>query len=229
VQHLFSGIDPELVLFDLDGTLVDSVPDLTNAVDCMLTELGRAEAGIENVRRWVGNGASVLVKRALANNLLTDSAEEASNDELYDQAYSLFLAFYGQSTTDKSKLYPGALLCLQGFKAKGIRMGLVTNKPIVFTNSMLKDLELDIFFDAVLGGDSLSKKKPDPLPLQSIMQSYNVDPGKTLMVGDSVSDVRAARAAGCRVACVPYGYNHGDNIAQAEPDLIVERLDLLLE
>lgn len=229
MHHLFSGIDPELVLFDLDGTLVDSVPDLAHAVDRMLAELGRAEAGVENVRRWVGNGASILVKRALANNMLTDSAEEATDAELYDQAYSLFLAFYGQSTADKSKLYPGAMLCLQGFKAKGVRMGLVTNKPIVFANSMLKDLELDVFFDAVLGGDSLTRKKPDPLPLQSIMQSYNVDPEKTLMVGDSVSDVRAARAAGCRVACVPYGYNHGDNIAQSEPDLIVERLDMLLE
>ena len=211
-------------MFDLDGTLVDSIPDLAQAVDKMLHALGRPVAGIDKVACWVGNGASVLVRRALAGGLCDQQIDES----LFKQAYPLFLQFYGEATSDQSELYPGALECLEGLKKQGVKLGLVTNKPILFTRSMLEGFQLDGFFDVVLGGDSLAEKKPDPMPLLEVMRRCDVQSEKALMVGDSVSDVRAARAAGCSVVCVSYGYNHGQPISLSEPDLVVDRLDQLL-
>ncbi len=224
MRHLFDGQYPKLVLFDLDGTLVDSVPDLASAVDRMLIALLRPAAGVEKVRCWVGNGAPMLVKRALADCMCPSDAD----DPLFEKAYALFLQFYGESTAGDSVIYPGVLRCLQGLREAGVPMGLVTNKPIHFTHHLLSGMKIDHFFGVVLGGDSLAKKKPDPLPLQEIMRRFEVSPAETLMVGDSISDVNAARAAGCAIACVPYGYNHGEDIAMSDPDLMVERLDMLL-
>ncbi|MAY42489.1 MULTISPECIES: phosphoglycolate phosphatase [unclassified Neptuniibacter] len=224
MKELFDGVNPELVMFDLDGTLVDSVPDLAVAIDRMLQALDRPLAGVGKVRNWVGNGAAVLVRRALADNMSVDAHEE----ELYEKGLSLFMAFYAKATADQSQLYPGALACLKLLKENRIKMGLVTNKPISFTRTMLDGFELTGFFEVILGGDSLAKKKPDPLPLQEIMRQCGVAADRALMVGDSISDVSAARAAGCAVACVPYGYNHGECISLSAPDLMVERLDHLL-
>lgn len=224
MQQLFKGQDPKLVLFDLDGTLVHSVPDLAHAVDRMLQALGMPVAGIEKVGAWVGNGAAVLVRRALAD----DMSGEGVAEDLFAKAYASFLAFYAQATTERSELYAGVMVCLEGLKEKGIQLGVVTNKPMEFTHSMLAGFKLARFFDVVLGGDSLPERKPHPLPLQEAMRLCSSLPESTLMVGDSVNDVAAARAAGCPVVCVPYGYNHGQDIAQAGPDMIVERLDLLL-
>ncbi len=224
MRRLFAGRDPALVLFDLDGTLVDSVPDLAAATDRMLLALGREAAGVERVRTWVGNGAQVLVKRALSGQQAVADIEPA----LFEQALQLFLAFYGQATSQASVLYPGVGACLEGLKARGIEMGVVTNKPIRFTRPMLEGFGIAQYFSLVLGGDSLPTRKPDPAMLLHAMAHCRVTPGETLMVGDSSNDVGAARAAGCPVACVPYGYNHGEPIATAQPDLIVARLDQLL-
>ncbi|MBY4676084.1 phosphoglycolate phosphatase [Marinobacterium arenosum] len=225
MRTLFDGRDPKAVLFDLDGTLVDSVPDLAQAVDRMLVELGRAEAGEARVRQWVGNGAQLLVKRALCGQLSLDGVAE---DAQFDRAYRLFLQFYGEHTSGFSTLYPGVLDCLDGLRQRGIALAVVTNKPMRFTEPMLAGFGLSDYFQCVLGGDSLSVKKPDPAPLLQAMRQLGSGPADTLMVGDSVNDLRAARAAGCPVACVPYGYNHGEPIAVSKPDLLVERLDQLL-
>lgn len=224
MKHLFSSQDPALVLFDLDGTLVDSVPDLAQAIDRMLTSLGRPVAGLEAVSHWVGNGAPMLVKRALTGEMCPDLLDDA----LFDKGYRSFLKFYAQATADQSVLYPGVIECLSELKGRGIKLGLVTNKPMRFTTSMLKGFELTDYFDVVLGGDSLPRKKPDPLPLQEAMRVCGALPEMTLMVGDSISDLSAARAAGCQVACVPYGYNHGKDIFQSEPDLKLESLYQLM-
>lgn len=224
MRQLFSGDYPELVLFDLDGTLIDSVPDLSEAVDRMLLSLGKPAAGIEQVQRWVGNGAAVLVGRALSGAM--EPVDE--KHELFADAYRSFLEYYAQTEAQPEQLYAGVLSCLQHLFERGVKLGLVTNKPIRFTREILEETGLVTFFNVVVGGDSFAEKKPHPLPLIEAMRTVGVGPEQTLMVGDSVSDVRAARAAGCAVACVPYGYNHGNDIALADPDLIVERLDELI-
>lgn len=220
MRQLFSGSNPELVLFDLDGTLVDSVPDLAQAVDRMLSALGKPEAGVDKVRTWVGNGAAVLVERAISDEMYPSDIDQGE----FEKAYALFLDYYAQATADQSVLYPGVEQCLQSLQQQSIRMGVVTNKPIRFTDTMLEGFGLSGYFDVVLGGDSLPQKKPEPEPLLEAMKRCDVEPESTLMVGDSKSDVGAARAAGCPVVCVPYGYNHGQDIADSNPDLIVESL-----
>lgn len=220
MRELFAGQEPKLVLFDLDGTLVDSVPDLANALDRMLLELGQAPAGVDKAREWVGNGAPVLVRRALTGEM--DS--EVACQETYEKAYALFLKFYGEATSDQSVLYEGVKACLDGLHAKNIQLGVVTNKPIEFTHSMLEGFELQDYFSVVLGGDSLPQKKPSPEPLLEAMKHCGASASETLMVGDSKSDVGAARAAGCPVICVPYGYNHGESIENSSPDRIVNSL-----
>ncbi len=226
MRHLFEGNDPALVLFDLDGTLVDSVPDLAVAVDLMLETLDLAPAGVERVRDWVGNGAPTLVRRALHGELDVSAAAFAPGQ--FEEAYALFLQFYGESTATLSVLYPGVSECLKGLRARGISLGIATNKPMRFTTEMLQGLGIDSYFQVVIGGDSLPTCKPDPAMLLSAIEQCGAMPVTTLMVGDSSNDIRAARAAGCKVVAVPYGYNHGEPIEASAPDLIVERLDALL-
>ncbi|MGB0205064.1 MAG: phosphoglycolate phosphatase [Neptuniibacter sp.] len=224
MQSLFSGENPKLVLFDLDGTLVDSVPDLADAVDRMLLSMEKQPAGVDKVRQWVGNGAAVLVRRALTGKMESTAVDDAE----FESAYKLFLQYYGEKTAENSCLYEGVEDCLQSLKEQSIKMGLVTNKPIQFTRSMLSGFALDTYFDVVIGGDSLPQKKPSPEPLLEAMKSCSSSPQETLMVGDSKSDIGAARAAGCPVVCVPYGYNHGEDIANYNPDMIVDSLAELI-
>lgn len=226
MRHLFEGQDPALVLFDLDGTLVDSVPDLSVAVDRMLEALGHAPAGVGRVRDWVGNGAPTLVRRALHGDL--DICGAVLPADCFEQAYALFLQFYGESTTAQSTLYPGVIDCLNGLQARGVRLGVATNKPMRFTDEMLRGLGIAGYFQVVIGGDSLPTCKPDPAMLFHAIEQCGASPGTTLMVGDSSNDIKAGRAAGCKVAAVPYGYNHGEPIEASAPDLIVARLDALL-
>lgn len=220
IRRYFNGGLPRLVIFDLDGTLVDSVPDLALAIDLMLEALDLPLAGQERVRCWVGNGAQMLVQRAL---------KEISPNEaiVFDRAFELFLHHYRDNLSCKSALYLGVNRALERCTELDIPMAIVTNKPIAFTHPLLSHLQIDGFFRDVLGGDSLSKKKPDPMPLLVLMDKYGLAPTEVLMVGDSVNDVRAARNAGCPVIAVPYGYNHGEDIKLSEPDDVVERLDLL--
>jgi len=226
MKQLFNGQYPELVLFDLDGTLIDSVPDLAAAVDTMLVALEREPVGVEHVRHWVGNGAPMLVKRALTGEQEPD--ERALDEALFEQAFALFMDAYGNNAAHSSELYPGVIDCLEGLQSQGVRMGLVTNKPIRFTHPLLDEFGLSGFFDVVLGGDSLPVKKPDPGQLLHAMQELGVKPENTLMVGDSRNDIGAAKAAGCPVVAVPYGYNHGEPVEQSQPDLIVDQLDQLV-
>lgn len=226
MRTLFNGQDPKLVLFDLDGTLIDSVPDLAAAVDAMLAELDRPAAGVERVRHWVGNGAQVLVQRALTGEQHPDS--ESIDPALFDRAFGLFMAAYGNSASHASTLYPGVIACLEGLQARGVKLGVVTNKPIQFTHPLLDEFGLAPFFSVVLGGDSLPEKKPAPAPLLHAMKLMACSPQETLMVGDSKSDIGAARAAGCPVAAVPYGYNHGEPVSNYNPDLEIDQLDQLL-
>ena len=222
LTRLFGGALPQLVMFDLDGTLVDSVPDLAAAVDEMLARRGRPPAGIERVREWVGNGSPILVRRALAG-----SIEHAGVDET-EAAVALadFLDAYARDHT-ATTVYPGVLKLLGWLREQGVALAVVTNKPLQFVAPILEQTGLGEFA-WIIGGDSLPVKKPDPAGLLHVLRSAGVAAQHSLFVGDSRNDVLAARAAGVPVVAVSYGYNHGRPIAEENPDLLVDSLDALV-
>lgn len=217
---------PEMVLIDVDGTLVDSVPDLAYCVDAMLDGLGMSHRGEAEVRNWVGNGVERLVRRALVGAL-----EGEPDETLMQKAYPIFLALYQQNTSGRSALYPGVREGLETLRERDYPLGCVTNKAARFTEPLLRDMGIRDYFDIVVSGDSLPRKKPDPMPLLHAAGHFGAAPSGSLMVGDSVSDVKAARAAGFSIACMTYGYNHGQDIRDARPDAVldsmVELADLL--
>ncbi len=210
---------PEMILIDVDGTLVDSVPDLAFCVDEMMKRLGRPEHGESKVRDWVGNGVERLVRRALIGQL-DGEPEEAD----FQRAYPIFLELYAVNTSQRSLLYPGIREGLDYLKQQGYRLGCVTNKASQFTLPLLRDLGIHDEFEIIVAGDSLPKKKPDPLPLLHAAEQLGVKPEQAMMIGDSQSDVKAARAAGFQIVCMSYGYNHGEDIRSYHPDAVIDSL-----
>ncbi|PVV11675.1 MAG: phosphoglycolate phosphatase [gamma proteobacterium symbiont of Ctena orbiculata] len=210
---------PEMILIDVDGTLVDSVPDLAYCVDEMMKQLGRPPHGETKVRDWVGNGVERLVRRALIGQL-DGEPEEAE----FARAYPIFLELYAENTSKRSLLYPGIREGLDYLKGQGYRLGCVTNKAAQFTLPLLRDLGVHDDFEIVVAGDTLPKKKPDPMPLLHAAEQLSADPSAALMVGDSQSDVKAARAAGFQIVCMSYGYNHGEDIRHYNPDAVLDSL-----
>lgn len=210
---------PEMVLIDVDGTLVDSVPDLAYCVDEMMLAIGQSAYGEDKVREWVGNGVERLVRRALIGKL--DGEPE---QELFDQAYPIFMELYAENTCKRSCLYPGVKEALDYLVASNVKLGCVTNKAEQFTVPLLKTLGIHDIFSIVISGDTLAKKKPDPLPLIHGAEFFNVKPENSLMLGDSISDVKAARAAGFQIICMSYGYNHGIDIRESNPDAVVDSM-----
>jgi len=208
---------PKLVLIDLDGTLVDSVPDLAHAVDAMRRDMGMPEHGEAAVRNWVGNGVERLVKRALTGEL--EAEPEAS---LFDEGYPIFYKHYLESNGVYSRLFPGVEEGLKLLRDRGYNIGCVTNKAESFTLPLLEAKGILDFFGVVVSGDTLSVKKPAPEPLWHAAKHFNVEPKDSLMLGDSMHDVQAARNANFQVIAVSYGYNHGIDIAEANPDAIID-------
>lgn len=209
----------EAVFFDLDGTLVDSVPDLTMAVDRALAELGFSAPGETKVRHWVGNGVEVLLQRALG-----DAVESSVAPETFAAVKARFDQLYGENICVHSRLYPGVLDGLQLLHREGFQLACITNKPTGFARELVAQLGLGEYFGAVLGGDSIADKKPAPDILLLCARCLGMDIKRVLMVGDSITDVEAARRAGCAVVCVPYGYNHGQDIREARPDVVIESI-----
>jgi phosphoglycolate phosphatase len=210
---------PAMVLIDVDGTLVDSVPDLTYCVDEMMKRLDMPAHGEAKVRNWVGNGVERLVRRALVGQL-----DGEPDEALYEKAYPIFLELYRDNTSKRSCLYPGIKEGLDYLKAEGYKMGCVTNKAAQFTEPLLKDLDVYNYFSIVISGDTLPQKKPDPAPLLHAARFFNVSPEQAMMIGDSISDVKAARAAGFLIVCMTYGYNHGVDIRDANPDAVMDSM-----
>ncbi len=210
---------PEMVLIDVDGTLVDSVPDLAYCVDEMLKAIDMPPHGEDEVRHWVGNGVERLVRRALIGQL-----DGEPDDALFAKAYPIFMDLYKDNTSKRSELYPGVKEGMDYLRDAGYKLGCVTNKAAAFTHPLLKDLGLFDYFESVVSGDTLEKKKPDPLPLTYSAEKLGVLPENSLMLGDSMSDVKAARAAGFQIICMSYGYNHGVDIHDSNPDVVIDSM-----
>lgn len=210
---------PEMVLIDVDGTLVDSVPDLAYCVDAMMSELGMPERGEKRVRHWVGNGVERLVKRALVNQL-----DGEPDEALFSKALPVFEALYRENTSKRSRLYQGVKEALDFLKTTGVRLGCVTNKASQFTLPLLQDLGVHDYFEVVICGDMVERKKPDPMPLLQAAEQLETEAKASMMLGDSMSDVNAARAAGFQIVCMSYGYNHGEDIQDYDPDAVIDSM-----
>ena len=215
--------NPELIVFDLDGTLVDSVPDIAIAINKMLAALQQATYTEDQVRQWVGNGAEMLIKRAL-----TGILEPTEVPQKLAQAISLFDQFYSANVCDKSELYLGVIEGLDALKIAGISMACVTNKPEKFTLPLLEQLGLKDYFQFIASGDSYPVMKPDPLPLLEGAKFFSADVTQCLMVGDSINDIQAGKRAEFKTAAVSYGYAGKYTLDELEADYTLDRIDQLI-
>jgi phosphoglycolate phosphatase len=215
---------PELVLFDLDGTLVDTAPDLAWSIDATLAQLGLPVCGEDKVRGWIGSGIEGVLKRALTNDF-NGQAETT----LFNDALSIFKEYYFDNICERSCIYPGVNEALNFLESGNYKTGCVTNKGGRFTHKLLKEIGLYEKFGIIVSGDTLAVKKPDPAPLLHASDYYSIHTDAVLMVGDSITDIKAARAAGIQILCVPYGYNMGRDIGELKPDAIVETLAELVD
>ena len=218
IQAHFGG-EPELLLLDLDGTLVNSIPDLTLATNALLAAKQQPSVSVEVCSHWVGNGIDMLVRRALAAG--DETAALALPNAAIQSAREVFDAAYLQVLTAATGAYLGVEPWLN---AVAVPKVLITNKARKFTEPLLKALGWQQHFVQVLCGDDLAEKKPSPLPLLHACQTQGIYPAKALMVGDSRHDIVAAKAAHIAVCAVSYGYNHGDPISQAQPNWVVDNL-----
>ncbi len=215
-------INVKMVMIDLDGTLINTAPDLADSVNIMLERMGREPWPLDKVAGWIGNGVSRLVKRAL-----TDSMQDEPDADDYEKGYALFLEAYGENVSAKSRPYEGVVAGLDKLKAAGFRLACVTNKAAAFTLPLLADLHLDGYFELVVSGDSLPRKKPDPLPLTHACEHFGITPQQGILIGDSANDVKAAIAAGMPVICVNYGYNQGVDLTTLDTQGVIDSLDTL--
>jgi phosphoglycolate phosphatase len=211
---------PQLVCFDLDGTLVDSVPDIALAVDSFLVEQGQAPVGEDQVRQWVGQGAASLVKKAMS--------DVGLDDALYEDCYRSFLLAYKSNLTQKTRLYANVLDLLKALKANHVPMALITNKPSAFVKPILDHFEISDYFSWILGADTLEEKKPSPLPLLFCAEAIEAQKDQCVMIGDSQTDSRAAISAGFKNVLVTYGYNQNVDLKSLEADLLIDDLVELL-
>lgn len=225
----FRGRALGAVLFDLDGTLLDTAGDISLALNRAIAEFGWAPVLLEDVRRFIGAGGAILVERAAALQGRALSPPERS------AIIQRFFSHYGQlGDTGKyaAEPYPGAAVALRELHAAGVRIAVVTNKQQRFAVEVLRQRGLMDWVECVVGGDSCERRKPDPQPLLFACQSLGVEPQAALMVGDSVHDAQAARAAGIAIICVTYGYNEGSDPHTLSCDLLIDDLgslpDLLL-
>ena len=216
----------KLIAFDLDGTLLDSVPDLAVAADQAVQALGFPAVSEEQVRDYVGNGADVLVGRALSQSMTIDPALD---EALLVKARELFDDFYDKSGHKLSHLYPAVTETLAELKQAGFTLALVTNKPSKFVPEILAKHGIDKYFVDVLGGDAFPEKKPNPVALNWLMEKHNRQPEEMLMVGDSKNDILAAKNAGCAAFGLTYGYNHGEPIAASNPEFVADTIADLLD
>ena len=206
-------------IIDLDGTLVDTLGDFVVVLNRVLGEMRLAAVDRAFVERTIGQGSEHLIR----STLMHVGAEAA----LYEAAWALYQRHYLDVNGQHSAVYPGVVEGLARLKARGWALACLTNKPTAFAVPLLRLKGLDGYFSVVNGGDAFARKKPDPLPLIKTCEALGVQPSRTLMIGDSSNDARAARAAGCPVVLVSYGYNHGEPVRAVDADGVIDRLDQL--
>ena len=216
---LFQGRSLQAVIVDLDGTMVDTVGDFIAALNLSLAELKRPAVDRAFVERTVGKGSEHLIRSTLQH--------VGADPALYDDAWALYQRHYLAINGDHSAVYPGVVEGLERMASRGLKLACLTNKPTAFAEPLLRSKGLSGYFAAVFGGDAFERRKPDPLPLLKTCEALGSLPAHTLMLGDSSNDAHAARAAGCPVVLVSYGYNHGEPVANARPDRVIARLDAL--
>ena len=206
-------------IVDLDGTLIDTVGDFEQALARTLAELALPPVDRAFIARTVGRGSMHLLTRTLA--------QAGGAPELLEPAWTHYQRHYAEVNGRHADVYPGVREGLAAMRARGWRLACVTNKPRAFALALLEAKGLSAHFEHVFGGDSFARQKPDPLPLVKACEALGTRPGQTLMVGDSRNDCEAARAAGCPVVLVSYGYNHGEPVADARPDRVIDSLAAL--
>ena len=216
----------KLLIFDFDGTLIDSVPDLADAANIMLGQLGKPNYPIDTIQEWVGNGSRMLVERALSGSIEVDP--HLSDAEI-EAAERLFFDAYAAHDTSKTSAYPDVETGLKQLTDAGFTLALVTNKPIRFVPDILASLGWTSYFAMVLGGDSLSVKKPDPAPLLHVCETLQFDPTQALMIGDSINDIQAGKRANIDTVGLSYGYNYGKDIRDSQPNQAFDSFKALLD
>lgn len=216
-ERLLTGIRGAII--DLDGTMLHTAPDFHVAVNRMRHDLGLGPLDMETITNFVGKGTENLMRRVLGVDYAGDEVEIH-----FTQALSSYQEHYLAINGNYSSVYPGVREGLALLQQKGVRLACVTNKPIGFAEPLLEKSGLRAYFELVYGGDSLPKKKPDPYPLLKVCEDFGLKPHEVVAIGDSSNDAQAARAAGCRVLNVPYGYNHGESIHDVDSDGIVSTL-----
>lgn len=207
------------VMIDLDGTLLHTAPDLAEAANRMMDELGRPRVPLGIVTTFIGNGVSRLIKR-----VLTGAMDGEPDEALFAEAQAIYEKHYMEGVSRESRPFPGVVEGLQALKQQGFHLACITNKAEKFTLPLLRDTGLLDYFELVLSGDSLPKRKPDPLPLTHACAHFGITPDQMLLIGDSLNDTQAARAAGSHVFCVPYGYNRGNDVRDLDLDAVVDSL-----
>ncbi|MES2026873.1 MAG: phosphoglycolate phosphatase [Pseudomonadota bacterium] len=207
------------VIVDLDGTMLHTAQDLHIAINRMRDGLGLAPLDLDTAISFVGKGAENLVRKTIGVDFSPNDVELR-----FAEAMALFEKHYFDVNGEFATAYPGVHEGLQEMQAKGLRLACVTNKPMAFTLPLLKKTGLHDYFEVIYGGDSFAKNKPDPMQLLQVCVDFDLAPGQIVAIGDSINDSQAARAAGCKVLNVPYGYNHGQAIQDVDTDGIVSSL-----
>ncbi|MDX1915968.1 MAG: phosphoglycolate phosphatase [Methylophilus sp.] len=215
------GFKVKAVMFDLDGTLLNTAPQIAEAANAMLSDLGMQTLPYQQVKNYIGEGAPILIKRCLTGQIDIEPAPD-----LYAHAQPLFFAHYANNVAD-SLPFDGVLEGLELVKTRGFKLACVTNKPEKFTLPLLQQSGLADYFELVVSGDTLAKKKPDPIQLHHICAQFDVMEVEAMLVGDSATDIAAAQAAGCFVVTVPYGYNQGKPIDESQVDATIRDLSEL--
>ena len=234
--EVFESNRYDAAIVDLDGTMVNTLGDFVAAIDLMLEELrppgfARRALTVSDVGRWVGKGSEHLVESVLLEASSQSGRAPLATDLIanYAPAFASYQKHYAAVNGHHSQLYPGVLQGLNQLQKSGLKLACLTNKPLGFARTLLELKGLDGFFSSVFGGDSFARKKPDPLPVLKACEALGTLPARTLMIGDSSNDAQAARAAGCPVVLVTYGYNHGEPVRGVDADGFIDSLAALTD